>query len=180
MKSVIYSFSMVICITLLTACGGNQPSGEETKKLTATELFKDDRPAYDPLAIDPAAPVHNIEINATGTLMTNMFYDPDSVVVPAGVTVKLKLKNLSTDASMPHNWLLVYDGMMEVVANAGLSAGKDAGYVPKISDVLVASKLLGPLEVTELTFPAPPPGKYNYVCTYPGHWSIMNGVFIVQ
>ena len=109
-----------------------------------------------------------------------MHYDQKTITVKSGTTIKLKFVNTSKDAAMPHNWVLVYYGNMETVAAAGLAAGKDNSFVPASNDVLIATKLLGPEEETEITFAAPPPGKYQFVCTYPGHWSVMNGDFVVN
>ena len=178
--------SLFIVLTFVTGiyfagCGNNEPAKEtETPKTNAADLFKDDRPAYDPKAIDPAAPVMEVVLKAEGTSMADMHYDQKVLKIKAGTTVKLKLINTFVDAAMPHNWVLVYDGTMEAVALAGISVGKEGSYVPANRDVLIATKLLGPKEETEITFPAPPAGKYQFVCTYPGHWSVMNGELTVE
>ena len=39
---------------------------------------------------------------------------------------------------------------------------------------------LGGGEETEITFTAPEPGEYPFLCTFPGHFGIMNGKFIVK
>ena len=47
-------------------------------------------------------------------------------------------------------------------------------------DVLFASKLGQPDAEDVLEFTAPSePGDYPYICTYPGHWAIMNGIMKV-
>jgi azurin len=54
-------------------------------------------------------------------------------------------------------------------------------FVPATPDVLHATKLVDPQASTVLRFKAPAvPGDYPYVCTFPGHWVIMNGVMAVQ
>ncbi len=162
-------------------CGGNETSGEkEATKPTAADMFKDDRPAYDAKAVNPNAEIIAIDLKATGNTMADIAYDQKMITVKSGSTVKLKFTNTSTDEAMPHNWVLVHSGTMEAVATAGIEAGKDGSYVPNSNDVLIATRLLGPNETTEITFPAPPSGKYQFVCTYPGHWSVMNGEFVVE
>jgi azurin len=53
-------------------------------------------------------------------------------------------------------------------------------YVPDIPQVLFHTRLVNPQETVKLEFVAPDkPGDYPYVCTFPGHWSIMNGVMKV-
>ena len=182
MKSTYKILAIALFANLIAACGNtdNKESGSEEKKINQADLFNDDRPAYDSKAILADAPVVELKISANGNTMAEMNYDTKELKVKAGSTVKLTFKNNSTDAAMPHNWVLVFDGTMESVATAGISAGKTGNYVPNSKDVLVYTPLLGPGEETTLTFPAPPTGKYQFVCTYPGHWSIMNGVFFVE
>lgn len=179
--SILAAATFALTVISLTGCGGNEPAKEtESAKPTAADMFKDDRPAYDAKAINPDAAVTAVAIKATGNTMADISYDPKTITVKAGTTVKLKFTNTSTDAAMPHNWVLVHNGTIEAVATAGINVGKEGSFVPNTKDVLVATRLLGPGEEAEITFPAPPAGKYQFVCTYPGHWSIMNGEFIVE
>ena len=53
-------------------------------------------------------------------------------------------------------------------------------YVPQMQEVLYSTKLLNPGESFILQFTAPnKPGDYPFVCTFPGHWRIMNGIMRV-
>jgi azurin len=53
-------------------------------------------------------------------------------------------------------------------------------YIPETQDVLASTPLVNPTETTEITFTAPTaPGRYPYVCTFPGHWRIMQGTLVV-
>ena len=173
-------FLLYIALYMFSGCGNGETESESKNKPSATDIYKDDRPSYDAKAIDPAAEITPITLQAMGTSMADMSYDQKSLNVKAGTTIKLKFINTSTDAAMPHNWVLVYFGTMEAVAKAAIDAGKANSFVPNTNDVLIATKLLGPKEETEITFPAPPAGKYQFVCTYPGHWTLMNGDFIVE
>ena len=48
-------------------------------------------------------------------------------------------------------------------------------------DVLAHSKLLGPGESEVIKFKAPKnPGMYQFVCTFPGHYSMMRGIMVVK
>ena len=54
-------------------------------------------------------------------------------------------------------------------------------YVPQIPQVLFFTKLVEPGETVTVQFKAPAqPGQSPYVCTFPGHWRIMNGILTVQ
>ncbi len=183
MKKLLFIIAVATTALQFASCGGNENTNQEPAKedkVNPADLFKDDRPTYDAKAIDAAAPVVEVNISANGNTMAEMSYDQKEIKVSKGSTVKLTFKNNSTDAAMPHNWVLVLDGTMEAVATAGITAGKDKSYVPDSKDVLVHATLMGPGESTSITFPAPPAGKYQFVCTYPGHWSTMNGTFVVE
>jgi azurin len=162
-------------VLLQISCGSSE---NKTQEIEDSNTFN--RPVYDVSNIDTSAPVVELTVLAQGQDMSQMSFDMKSMEVSAGTTVKLIVKSTSPDASMPHNWVLVHKGTMESVAKAGLDAGRDNGFVPNSPDVLVKSKLLGPNESDTIIFPAPPIGTYEFVCTYPGHWSIMNGTFTVK
>ena len=54
-------------------------------------------------------------------------------------------------------------------------------YVPSVPEVIAASALVNPDETIRLRFTAPSkPGKYPFICTFPGHWRLMNGIMIVK
>jgi uncharacterized protein len=60
-------------------------------------------------------------------------------------------------------------------------AGIKQHFVPRSSKVMHATKLVDPQATAVLRFKAPTePGEYPYVCTFPGHWVIMNGVMDVK
>ena len=53
--------------------------------------------------------------------------------------------------------------------------------VPPVPQVLFATTLLNPGESVTVQFRAPSqPGDYPFVCTFPGHWRVMNGVLRVR
>ena len=80
----------------------------------------------------------------------------------------------------------MHNGKLEVVGQAAdaLMSTSDAAennYVPQIPEVLFSTRVLNPNERVRLTFKAPiRSGAYPFVCTFPGHWRIMNGILIVK
>jgi azurin len=106
------------------------------------------------------------------------------MVVQAGKPFEVILEN--TDL-MPHNIVFVQPGTRQAVAEAVQGKTPDQvdkqgrAYVPeKDSRVLQASKMLeaGQKETIKMTAPQQE-GEYEYVCTFPGHWSIMWGKLAV-
>jgi azurin len=58
--------------------------------------------------------------------------------------------------------------------------GAEKNYVPSIPEVLFSTPLINPGKSYKLTFKAPATtGDYPYVCTFPGHWTLMNGIMKV-
>ncbi|MGY8641942.1 MAG: plastocyanin/azurin family copper-binding protein [Verrucomicrobiales bacterium] len=111
-------------------------------------------------------------------------YDKKEFTVKAGAKVKLTLHN-PTGAIQPHNIIIVKPGKKDAVGMIANQSMADPNFlknpVPKSEDVLFSSKLAQPgtKEVIEFTAPSEP-GEYPYLCTFPGHWIIMNGIMKVE
>lgn len=112
-----------------------------------------------------------------------MKFNVDTFSVKAGHNIILELDNLD---GMQHNLLIVKPNTLEKVGAAADEMLRDPKasekqYVPDIPEVLFATKMLDPDEVFTLKFTAPKsPGYYPFVCTFPGHWRIMNGIMKVE
>ncbi|MFO0866695.1 MAG: plastocyanin/azurin family copper-binding protein [Gemmataceae bacterium] len=113
----------------------------------------------------------------------NLTFATPSFRVKAGEAVRLTFKNPDV---VPHNWVLVKPGTLKSVGEVAnrLIADPDAAarsYVPKSDDVLVFADVVDPQNATTIHFEAPrQPGRYPYLCTFPGHWMVMNGEMIVE
>jgi azurin len=178
----LFFFGGIFMSAVFISCSSNKTENKETVDSTAavsSDLMKEG-PSYDPTKIDPNAPVVEITINTEGNTMTDMKYDQKEIHVKAGSTVKIKLVNHATDAAMVHNFVVIEKGSADKVGPEGIKAGPDKGYVPAMKEVFVSTGLTGPGKTTEITFPAPPKDSYDFICTYPGHYKMMNGVFIVD
>lgn len=107
-------------------------------------------------------------------------FDQTEITLKAGSRVKLALNN---NDDMPHNLLIVEDGTSEKVGQAALNLGlkgNELGYIPDLPSVLYHTKLIQPGASDEIYFIAPlKPGKYTYVCTYPGHYLTMKGTLTI-
>ena len=81
---------------------------------------------------------------------------------------------------MGHNWVLLKRGTdLPTFARQAMNA-RDNGFIPVNSpDVIVATKVIGGGEQTTIRFEAPGRGEYDFICSFPGHFSIMKGKFIV-
>ncbi len=87
---------------------------------------------------------------------------------------------------VPHNWALLRPGTLESVgeaANRMISDPESAirHYIPDSNDVLAWTNVVPAGEAFTIYFKAPSlPGRYPFLCTFPGHWMIMNGELIVK
>jgi putative membrane-bound dehydrogenase-like protein len=87
--------------------------------------------------------------------------------------------------AMQHNFVLGASGALETIGNAAdklaqSPAGLAQQYVPDIPQVLFSTKLIEPGETARFQFRAPATtGQYPYVCTFPAHWRVMNGILNV-
>jgi putative heme-binding domain-containing protein len=113
----------------------------------------------------------------------NLSYTVRSFRVRAGEPIRLTFSNPDV---VPHNWALVRPGALSRVGDLAnkLIAEPDAvsrHYVPRTDDVLVYTDIVPPQEQFTISFKAPDqPGRYPYLCTFPGHWMVMNGEMIVE
>lgn len=117
------------------------------------------------------------------TLKNEMKYDLTEFTVKAGQKIEIVFENPDF---MQHNLLIVAQGAMETVGKAADKlasdpTGAEKNYIPDVPEVLFFTPLVNPEETVTLTFVAPnEPGNYPYICTFPGHWRIMNGVMKVM
>lgn len=112
-----------------------------------------------------------------------MQFDKKEIKVRAGQPVTLRLENQD---GMPHNLVILKPGSLEKVgaaADAMLSDPKAAEkhYVPALPEVLYHTKILNIGDSESIEFVAPDkPGDYPFVCTFPGHWRLMQGILKVE
>jgi azurin len=113
----------------------------------------------------------------------NLSYSMRSFSVRAGEPLALTFVNPDV---VPHNWVLLKPGTLFTVGELvnKIIAEPDAAarhYIPRTGDVLVYTDIVGPQDQFAISFRAPSsPGRYPYLCTFPGHWMVMNGEMIVE
>jgi azurin len=80
-----------------------------------------------------------------------------------------------------HDWVLARSADVSALANAGIAAGFDKGYLPSGDKrILAATRIVGGGETTTISFSTAnlvPGGDYSFFCSYPGHTSMMRGRF---
>lgn len=118
--------------------------------------------------------VQTIVIKPIGNQMR---FATTEIVVKAGTKVRIIMDNIATMENMVHNVAILKPGAsINDVGMAALTAGAEKDYIPEHEDLLFSTPQARPGEKTEITFTAPPAGEYPFVCTYPGHWTLMKGI----
>lgn len=111
-----------------------------------------------------------------------MKFAQKSFTVKAGTTVELVFDNIDF---MQHNVLILQKGSMnKVSAVADQMAqdpkGPEKQYIPNMPEALFHTPLVNPEETFKLRFKVPAVAwDYPFICSFPGHWRIMNGVMKV-
>jgi putative heme-binding domain-containing protein len=114
---------------------------------------------------------------------SNLTFSKRELHAKAGEVVKLTMRN--PDA-VPHNWVLLKPGTLAATGDLAnrLVADPQAvmrQYVPQTDNVLVYTDVVGPDDEFKVYFRVPAEkGRYPYLCTFPGHWMVMNGELIVD
>jgi len=117
-----------------------------------------------------------------GVIPNVMKYDKNEITVKAGTKVDLVFTN---NDHMQHNILILKPDTSEKVGaliDAMLTdpQGLAKSYRPRTSDLLFSLPLVDPGDATDLLFTAPrEPGRYPIVCSFPGHWRIMQATLVV-
>lgn len=113
----------------------------------------------------------------------NLTFATQQIEVSAGELIRLTFANPDV---VPHNWALVAPDTLRTVgqlANRMIADPESAArhYIPDSDDVLAYTDVVSPGEEFSIYFQAPEqPGRYPYLCTFPGHWMVMNGTMVVK
>jgi len=107
----------------------------------------------------------------TGSGPEDFFYVEADHVAPAGSTISLTLNNRTSAADeIGHNWVLVQPGAEQSVLENGINAGDEADWLDVDDPGIIAHTALIEGETSDtVTFAAPPPGTYTFLCTFPEH-----------
>jgi azurin len=113
----------------------------------------------------------------------NLTFATRAVTVKPGEAIRLTLSNPDV---VPHNWVLIKPGTVQRVGDLAnkLVADPEAAvrhYVPVSRDVLAYTDIVQPYARATIYIRAPMErGRYPFLCTFPGHWMVMNGQMNVE
>lgn len=129
----------------------------------------------------PAEWVGKVDQELKISTQPGLKYTKEELRVNSGDIVSLSLENPD---DMQHNLVITQAGQGQAVGSDALQLGlKGPGmhYIPDNQAILWHTSLLEPETSETIYFQAPlKPGRYEYVCTVPGHAALMKGVLIVE
>jgi len=174
----------LVCVSalmLLLACSGSEPAQPAAPPAAPAPAAAPTPPP------PPAAPVVAIPdaegiVRITGN--DQMRYSATRIEVKAGEKIKIELHNAGTlpKEAMGHNLIVLKAGVEPSPFAAKALNAKATDYMPAdaAADVIGGTKLLGPGEKALLELEPLAAGTYPFVCTFPGHVALMNGLLVVQ
>ncbi len=170
MKKRFLSFCMAtFTVAFLVSCGGN----EEKNSADQYEVT-DDTPQEAPAA----------EISLTINGNDAMKFDLSEMTVYAGQEVTLTINHTGTASKevMGHNVVILKQGvdMADFAARATKPDAVDHIPAGSENEIIAHTKMLGGGESDTITFTAPEAGEYDFLCSFPGHYAMMKGKFIVK
>lgn len=132
-----------------------------------------------------AASAEVIEITIKPDTANPLAYDTKEFSVKAGAKVKLTFNNVHPTVPQPHNIVIGSAGSKDKLMGLAMQMatapdGMAKGFIPEAPEILFHTKLLQPNQTETIEFTAPAAGEYPYLCTFPGHAVLMNGVMKVQ
>lgn len=164
------SLALVAVIGIFYSCGG----GGSTQ--TAEAPKEESKPAEPAVVSDTIS----LEIEAND----QMQYNKSELKVTEGQKVTLTLKHTGKmpKEAMGHNWVLLTKGTEVSTFGTAAVSAPDNNYIPKdMEDKVIAhTKVIGGGEIAMIVFDAPKAGYYKFMCSFPGHWGVMQGDFIVS
>lgn len=183
MKNVSKLF-LALSVFAMVSCGDEKKQDEDkitiggdktTEEASSTAVSEDN-------SVDATeATGEVVELEITGN--DQMQFNKKELKVKAGQTVRLTLTHVGEMPKnvMGHNWVLLKKGtdINEFGQKAVAAASND--YIPEEGAQIIAhTDLIGGGESTTIEFTAPAAGTYDFICSFPGHYAIMQGKFIVE
>ena len=141
------------------------------------EKFQYERVKEEATTVQSSTMSNNVILNSND----QMKFDKKIIRVNSNqkVTLTLNHNGRFPASSMGHNFVLIKKDV-DVNEYALRAAGaRNSEYIPEGDNEIAFTKMLGGGESDTITFDAPEPGTYVFICSFPGHYQLMMGEFIV-
>ncbi len=167
----------VIGLFIIVSCGKSKNEDAVKEKIKPTKKVEK--------IIKPSAVTIDENGVANILITTNdvMKFNVKEMTVKAGQKVKLTLKHTGKleKRIMGHNVVILQKGVKLSTFAQKAAASKENDYIPEgTTDVIAHTKIIGGGETTTIEFTAPEKGIYDFICSFPAHFAMMKGKFIVE
>lgn len=175
----LFVFPAIAIALSFAACGGSQNTETSTTTEETTEATSGTT------STETVPGIEDVELSNTIVIEGNdqMKFDKELLRVKAGEEVEVTLKNVGElpKESMGHNFVVLNPGVDVATFGAEAVGAVDNDYIPKtsLSSVVAHTKLLGPGEEDTITFTLEQ-GVYTYICSFPGHFGVMQGKIVAE
>lgn len=180
---------IVLLSVIVVSCGDNKKKNEirladynhsdAYKSATETNATNKEEDVASKTADATESQVVTVSLESTD----QMKFNKDEIKVPAGSTVKLTLTHTGKLPAnvMGHNFVLLRKGTdLPSFTLKAVDFPKN-DYIPEKTNAVIAhTKIIGGGESVSIEFKAPKPGIYPFICSFPGHYTMMKGTFIVE
>ena len=163
---------IILITTFIVSCGTKKEKKKDKFEYKRTKVE-----ALDDVDLDDPNKV-KIVLNS----FDSMEYDKKIIEVEDGKNIYLTLNHMGKIGKefMGHNFVLLKKGTnVDDFARKAVVA-KKTDYIPEGNETIAFTKMIGGGETTTINFKTPEPGKYVFICSFPGHYNLMKGEFIVK
>lgn len=182
MKRIFKTATIMSAIVLASSCNNG------TQKTTSDPHAGHDHHATVETPTADSSPAAGTATPTSGTIIIEgddqMRFNKSEINVKAGEELTFTLKHTGKMGKevMGHNMVILKPGTD--IAAFGLEANKakDTNYIPAslASSVIAHSDLIGGGEETTFQVTLPEAGRYDFICSFPGHLALMKGVIIAE
>lgn len=162
----------------MAACGGNQTTNESAE--TAETTTEQAAPAVNIPGLEDVAVSNEILLEGNDLMQ----FSETLFRVKAGEPVKLNFKNVGEmpKESMGHNVVILQPGTDIPTFGGEAIKAVDTEYIPVTfaSSIVAHTKLLGPGETDAIEFTLDEKGVFPFVCSFPGHYGMMQGKIVAE
>ena len=126
--------------------------------------------------------IQTIKLSAKADPPGQMKFTQSEIKAKAGDPIELIFKNPDL---LQHNVLILKPGTKDKIGALAEAMLTDPealkkNYVPASPNILHSTKLVNPGGTETLKFTIKEPGDYPIICTFPGHWRLMNAILKIE
>ena len=181
MKKLFNIGSLALLTSLFMAsCGNSEQSNSSQVDHSAHTT---ETPAETPATTSaPSATTSTTSNTITVESNDQMQFNVNELHVKAGEPISLTLKHVGKMGKevMGHNLIVLKTGADVAKFSEAALQAQETDYIPQSSDIVAHTDLIGGGEESKIEFTLDKPGTYDFICSFPGHASLMKGKIIAE